>query len=505
MSTSSYVFTNKQKSSRVGEEKPNYSTSKNTGFTPWTWSNNDRLVRYPQNNGIVDYDSEQECSNESDLKKQIEIVTKIRQELVDRSSGGRKKDYLRSIQDRDQHLDYLRQRLELVRSTQLPEPPNSQAVDETEPESTAVVDAEELTEEEERDRTHLERKVERAFYEAGKALQQLRDRKLYRSTHGTFEEYCRDRFGFERRHPYRLIDAATVVDNLSPPMCPNWTQTENGLDEPPMCPNWTQTENGLDEPPMCPNWTQTENGLDEPPMCPNWTQTENGLDEPPMCPNWTQTEAGLSEPPMCPNWTQTENGLSEPPMCTNWTQIQNQDLITNWTQILPTNEFQVRSLTQLEPEQQRSIWQQAVQASGGKIPSGRVVKDIVQQIMEKTKVPNPYRVGEVCQIIPKDNPDLRGKGGCWGIVQNVGDFSCTVMAWDGEYTVRIDHLKLFEYSDVECEQMRGICDRMTRLRNGGFLEPTAQALLKQLGELKRPYLTPLEEKLLQLVEVEYGV
>ena len=457
MSTSSYVFTNKQKSSRVGEEKPNYSTSKNTGFTPWTWSNNDRLVRYPQNNGIVDYDSEQECSNESDLKKQIEIVTKIRQELVDRSSGGRKKDYLRSIQDRDQHLDYLRQRLELVRSTQLPEPPNSQAVDETEPESTAVVDAEELTEEEERDRTHLERKVERAFYEAGKALQQLRDRKLYRSTHGTFEEYCRDRFGFERRHPYRLIDAATVVDNLTPTMCPNWTQTENGLDEPPMCPNWTQTE------------------------------------------------AGLSEPPMCPNWTQTENGLSEPPMCTNWTQIQNQDLITNWTQILPTNEFQVRSLTQLEPEQQRSIWQQAVQASGGKIPSGRVVKDIVQQIMEKTKVPNPYRVGEVCQIIPKDNPDLRGKGGCWGIVQNVGDFSCTVMAWDGEYTVRIDHLKLFEYSDVECEQMRGICDRMTRLRNGGFLEPTAQALLKQLGELKRPYLTPLEEKLLQLVEVEYGV
>lgn len=73
-----------------------------------------------------------------------------------------------------------------------------------EPESTAVVDAEELTPDEERDsealppegadRNHLERKVERAFYEAGKALQQLRDRKLYRSTHRTFEDYCRDRF-----------------------------------------------------------------------------------------------------------------------------------------------------------------------------------------------------------------------------------------------------------------------------------------------------------------------
>ncbi len=396
MSTSSYIFTNKQKSSTVGEEKANYSTSKNTGFTPWTWSNDDRLVRYPQNSGIVDYSSEIECSDESDLEKQIETVTKVRQELVDKSAGGKKKEYLQSIQNRDQHLEYLRQRLKLVRSTLLPELPNSQSTDETEPESTSVVDAEELTEDEERLRLHLERKVERAFYEAGKALQQLRDRKLYRSSHGTFEEYCRDRFGYNRRHPYLLIESAIVVDNLSEKCDP--------------------------------------------------------LDH-----------------------------------------------------ILPSNERQVRPLTKLEPEQQRQVWQQAVQASGGKIPSGRVVKDIVQQIMEKTKVPNPYRVGEVCQIIPKDNPDLRGKGGCWGIIQNVGDYSCTVMAWDGLYTVRIDHLKLLEYTDAECEQMLKICSRITQLGNYDKLEGAAKGILKQLGELKRPYLTPLEEKLLQLMEAEYGV
>lgn len=53
----------------------------------------------------------------------------------------------------------------------------------------------------------------------------MRDRKLYRSTHRTFKEYCKDRFGFERRHPYRLIEAAGVVDNLRK-MCPNWTQNE---------------------------------------------------------------------------------------------------------------------------------------------------------------------------------------------------------------------------------------------------------------------------------------
>ncbi len=88
-----------------------------------------------------------------------------------------------------------------------------------------AVEVPELTPEEQSDRLHLERKVERAFFEAGKALAELRDRRLYRSTHRTFEEYCKDRFGFERRHPYRLIEAAVVVDNLMQ-MCSIGTQIE---------------------------------------------------------------------------------------------------------------------------------------------------------------------------------------------------------------------------------------------------------------------------------------
>ncbi|WP_292861103.1 hypothetical protein [Nostoc sp. LPT] len=54
-----------------------------------------------------------------------------------------------------------------------------------------------MTEEEQCDRLHLERKVEKAVFEAGKALMELRDRRLYRSTHHPFEEYCRDR-GYNR-------------------------------------------------------------------------------------------------------------------------------------------------------------------------------------------------------------------------------------------------------------------------------------------------------------------
>jgi len=73
---------------------------------------------------------------------------------------------------------------------------------------------EELSPEEEADRQRLELKVERAFHESGKALTELRSRRLYKSTHKTFEEYCRDRFGFTRAAAYYLISAAEVMNNL---------------------------------------------------------------------------------------------------------------------------------------------------------------------------------------------------------------------------------------------------------------------------------------------------
>ncbi|MDF5720210.1 MAG: hypothetical protein PUP91_06915 [Rhizonema sp. PD37] len=118
-------------------------------------------------------------------------------------------------------------------------------------------------------------------------------------------------------------------------------------------------------------------------------------------------------------------------------------------------------------------------------------------------MPNPYRLGEVCQFVVKDNPELRGKSGCWCIVSQVNEFSCIVMAWDGEYTLKVENLKSFDYSDADCEQMHKLSLRINKLRNSGKLEDVAKANLKHLGEVKRPYLTPLEEKLLELLEQEY--
>jgi hypothetical protein len=88
------------------------------------------------------------------------------------------------------------------------------------PTTIEVLASGELTFEEEQERLRLERVVERSFYEAGKALRELRDRRLYRNSHKTFEEYCKDRFRYNRSRSYQFIDAATVMDNLQ--KCPQF-------------------------------------------------------------------------------------------------------------------------------------------------------------------------------------------------------------------------------------------------------------------------------------------
>lgn len=54
------------------------------------------------------------------------------------------------------------------------------------------------------------------FIEVGQALMTIRDKRLYRATFGTFEDYCRDQWGIHRGTAYRMIDAASVISNLSP-------------------------------------------------------------------------------------------------------------------------------------------------------------------------------------------------------------------------------------------------------------------------------------------------
>jgi hypothetical protein len=62
----------------------------------------------------------------------------------------------------------------------------------------------------------LRKSIKLQFVEVGNALLSIRDNRLYRITHRTFEAYCKGKWGMKKSHAYRLIDAASVAVNLSP-------------------------------------------------------------------------------------------------------------------------------------------------------------------------------------------------------------------------------------------------------------------------------------------------
>lgn len=261
--------------------------------------------------------------------------------------------------------------------------------------AVSIIGSNDLTTDEEQERDRLEKLVDRAFYTAGKALQTLRDKKLYRSRHNTFEEYCFSRFNYNSSRTYQLMDAADVVDDLKK--------------------------------------------------------------------------------------------------------------VPQIVEVLPTKEGQVRPLVKLDSDTRRLAWKLAVQEVDGKVPPQRVVRDIVDKIRERTKIPNPYRIGEVCLILPKDNPDLRGKSGCWCIITNKGDYSCTVQTWDNEYLVKIEHLKSLEYSDSECEFMGELLKRLRRLHQLPNHDSSIDWLLAGLGKQTQAWLTDVQKKVLHTLEEEYAL
>jgi hypothetical protein len=268
-------------------------------------------------------------------------------------------------------------------------------------EATQVEILEALTHDEERDRHRLERKVESAFREAAMALKELRDRRLYRSTHKTFEEYCRDRFGFNRSRSYQLIDAATVVENLE--------------------------------------------------KCPQFVD------------------------------------------------------------ILPTNEAQCRPLLNLNLEDQRAVWSAVVES--GQRPTGANVKQKVAQleaqgIVERLKAKPLVLAQDFCQvgdvfILIRLEGKEKKYNGCWAIAVEPRDFTLIVDVHDATLTVKPENLNKIDSPEAH-RQLPQILQRIRRVREvPGFRDRVAYTMLEHLG--KQTYLTPLEDKILQVIEREYGV
>lgn len=72
-----------------------------------------------------------------------------------------------------------------------------------------ALNAEELT------RQSRSIEVKNAFYISGMALVQLKEERLYRKTHLSFDEFCQDIFGYSSDYTYLKIAAAKVISKFT--------------------------------------------------------------------------------------------------------------------------------------------------------------------------------------------------------------------------------------------------------------------------------------------------
>ncbi|MEA5537363.1 hypothetical protein [Crocosphaera sp. XPORK-15E] len=248
-----------------------------------------------------------------------------------------------------------------------------------------------LTPSEQSEKQHLENLVIGAVWTAGFALRQLRDKRLYRDTHSSFEQYCREQFGHTRQKSDYLIVGATIYENLT----------------------------------------------------------------------------------------------------------------TNRCQILPTTEYQVRPLGVLDPPVQVQAWSEAVTIASGKVPTSRIVRQVVRELTRQPRE-NPFELGEVVGILAKDNPQLRSQNGCWAILTGISKATCDLQTWNSELEeIEIEYLQELDYSESDCEVIQKLHERIQRLQESSELEGMAKGVLKLLGKIDRPYLTPLEEQMLKILEKAY--
>jgi hypothetical protein len=184
-------------------------------------------------------------------------------------------------------------------------------------------------------------------------------------------------------------------------------------------------------------------------------------------------------------------------------------LPTNGRQpILPTRQRQLRPIVKakLDDHAQIEVWQEAIALAQGKIPTGRIVAQAVRLYLEQNNHQinlNPFSPKEICQIVVRGNSRLKGLGGCWCIVDRVHENSCTVNTWNNELEVPVNNLESKGFDDAQFKAIEDIGVRMGKLQNTQKLDKAALWVLDGLARLERPYLTSLEEKLLQVLELVY--
>lgn len=263
-----------------------------------------------------------------------------------------------------------------------------------------LVRAESLSVAEAEYRDCLETQIRQAFYVAGKALKELRDKRLYRDRYTSFEDYCNDVFDLTRRNVNYLIAGSAVVENLK--------------------------------------------------------------------------------------------------------------MGTIGSQILPTAERQVRPLSQLAPNEQSLVWQEAVERSDGKVPSGKAVKEVVQersdQQAKNTTAPQPTRSflkpGDAVLVkCPRGSlAEVKKWNGCWALIEDVGELgSLGIVAGDG-VKMRFKPNEV-EIIDNPTPEFVSVAERVVRLLKRDDLQPVERQMI--VVYLRSQTFTPVQLQFLDYIDKYY--
>ena len=182
-------------------------------------------------------------------------------------------------------------------------------------------------------------------------------------------------------------------------------------------------------------------------------------------------------------------------------------LPTNGRQIpLPTRQRQLRPIVKakLDDDGQVAVWSMAIALAEQKVPSSSIVSEAVNlYLAEDDTKPNPFKEGEICQIVVRGNSKLKGLGASWCIVEETCDSSCIVNTWNDRLEISVNNLEPQKYDEQQYRAIEDLGVRMTLLHQTGRLDKAALWILEGLAKLDNPYLTPIEEKLLRVLEEFY--
>jgi len=87
------------------------------------------------------------------------------------------------------------------------------------PATASQLDGDNLSADEKQELAQHEGTIEKGMktvFDVASAMAGIREKRLYRETHKTFELYCDQRWGFSKTHANRMIAGASVLEDLTP-------------------------------------------------------------------------------------------------------------------------------------------------------------------------------------------------------------------------------------------------------------------------------------------------